>query len=62
MNKETLAEVEREARELLRRIEALRKDDQAMRFLGIVGSPKTSAVRRQSMELSRALARMRKPG
>ena len=59
MNEKTMAQVEVEARELLRRIAAVRAANPD-RF-PIVGTPETGALRRQSMELTRALARLRKP-
>jgi len=59
MNKATLEAAEMQAREFLIRVEVLKADSNAMRWLGISGGMATAAVRRQSMELTRALARMR---
>lgn len=59
-------EAEWEARRFLARLAELRdrfdKDEEFARFMGITGSPETSAVRRASMDLTRALARMRVHG
>lgn len=38
-----------------------RTDDHFRRFIGITGFRETAAVRRASMDLTRALAEMRKP-
>ena len=59
MNDDTLRVAEAAAREFLRRCKELRADESAMRWMTITGGMKTAAVRRQSMELTRALARMR---
>lgn len=61
MNKATLDAAEMQAREFLIRVEALKADAEAMRWMGICGGKATSAVRRQSMELTRALADLRRP-
>ena len=55
-----MKEVEAAAQELIDRIHTCRRDKQTMEWLTIVGSPKTAAIRRQSMELTRLLAQMRK--
>ena len=60
MNDDTLRVAEAAAREFLHRCKELRADESAMRWMTITGGMKTAAVRRQSMELTRALARMRK--
>ena len=60
MNDDTLRVAEAAAREFLRRCKELRADESSMRWMTITGGMKTAAVRRQSMELTRALARMRK--
>ena len=60
MNDDTLRVAEAAAREFLFRCKELRQDEDAMRWMTITGGMKTAAVRRQSMELTRALARMRK--
>jgi hypothetical protein len=59
MNDATMREAEAAAREFLKRCKDLRADESAMRWLTITGGMKSAAVRRQSMELTRALARMR---
>ena len=61
MNRTTLNEAEEEAREFLRRVKALKANEYAMHRLSITGSPESAAVRRLSMELTRALAKMRRP-
>ncbi len=61
MNKVTLDAAEKEAREFLRLVAALKQDDEALRWAWITGGPKTAAIRRQSMELTRALAILRRP-
>lgn len=48
-----------EAREFLHRVKALKDDQEAWHWAFITGGPQTSAIRRQSMELTRALSRMR---
>ena len=58
MNDKSVERVEDLCRDLLRRIDAMRGDDWSMKF--VTGTKYTSAVRRQSMELTRALAAMRK--
>ena len=62
MNDTALQETENEARRLLQRIKELRDaaKEPGGQYL-MMGSAQTSAVRRQSMELTRALARLRKP-
>lgn len=59
MNDATMRAAEAAAREFLRRCKELRADESVMRWLNITGGMKSAAVRRQSMELTRALARMR---
>jgi acyl-CoA synthetase (NDP forming) len=61
VNKETLDAAEKEAREFLRRVKVLRSDEYLMRERWIPGGPKSAAVRRQSMELSRMLSILRRP-
>lgn len=60
MNKETLDAAEREAREFLRRVKVLKANDYAMKWIEFMGGPETASVRRQSMELTRALSQMRR--
>lgn len=62
MNVTTLNAAEAQAKEFLRRVKELRSNEYAMHWLSITGSPESAAVRRQSMELTRALAKMRRPG
>lgn len=60
MTPKTVSAVEAECRELLRRIKALQEAKGVPHYY--YEAPKlTAAVRRQSMELTRALAEMRKP-
>jgi len=49
-----------EARIFLARIKALSADE--LKYIGTTGTANTGALRRQSMELTRALANMRKAG
>lgn len=58
MNSTTLSSVEDECHLLLGRIRKMRADEWSMKFIG--GTQYTAAVRRQSMELTRALAELRK--
>lgn len=60
MNKDTLDAAEREAKEFLRRVKVLKADEYSMRWMDFTGSPLTASVRRQSMELTRALSQMRR--
>lgn len=60
MNTQTLARAKRAAQEFLLRVVELERDAPSMASLTIVGTSRTSAVRRQSMELTRALAAMRR--
>ena len=58
MNKEQVAVTVKEARDFIKRAEAFIKDaDQS----GWTGSAVSGALRRQSMELTRALSAMRRP-
>lgn len=59
MNSTTLAAAEAAAREFLKRAKALRENAGAD---AIVGSKESGALRRVSMDLTRALAEMRRPG
>lgn len=61
MNKDTLDAAEREAKEFLRRVKVLKANDYTMKWIDFTGGAETASVRRQSMELTRALARMRRP-
>jgi hypothetical protein len=58
-------EAEREARRFLEFMAVLKvrfnNDDYFRQYMGIKGGPETAAVKRASMDLSRALARMRRP-
>jgi hypothetical protein len=63
MNKQTLLEAEAEAHRFLKRLEAVKateqyKDDYSKFNVG--GSAESAAVKRASMDLSRALTRLRK--
>lgn len=60
MNEKTLAKAEAEAREFLRRVKELRDDPNEYRWAFITGGMRTGAIRRQSMELTRALSNMRR--
>lgn len=61
MNKAALDAAEVEAKEFLRRVKELKADEYSMRWMSITGGPKSAALRRQSMELTRALANLRRP-
>jgi precorrin-3B methylase len=61
MNKETLDAAVEAARRFLSSVDDLRNDEYDMRTLTVVGSRKTGEVRRRSMDLTRALADMRRP-
>ncbi|HHT9139108.1 MAG TPA: hypothetical protein ACFYEK_17935 [Candidatus Wunengus sp. YC60] len=58
MKKEAIIKAVTAARILINREKELTADD--YRFLGICGSKRTSALRRASMELTRALADLRR--
>ena len=61
MTKDTLAAAKKAAQEFLLRVAALERDEAMVLSLGLIaGTRHTSAVRRQSMELTRALANMRR--
>ena len=63
MNNKTLIAAETEAKEFLRRVKELRADDPSMatsEYRALYGSKYSAAVKRQSMELTRALASMRR--
>ena len=57
MNIDVLPVAIREAEEFIRRAKLLK----ASRYEGIVGTSLSGSVRRQSLELTRALALLRKP-
>lgn len=58
-------EAEEWARHFLKRIDALKKryneDEDFRRYISITGSAETAAVKRTSMDLTKALAKLRKP-
>ena len=58
-------EAEEWAKHFLKRMDALKKryneDEYFRRYLGIVGGKETAAVKRTSMDLTHALAKLRKP-
>ncbi len=61
MNKETLTEVEREVKRFVERLETVKKsEDYKAEHSYFFGSPETAALKRSSMDLSRALSRLRK--
>jgi len=49
-----------EAREFIKRSNDLLTDAEASQYMEVSGNSKTASVRRQSMELTKALAAMRK--
>lgn len=66
MNRQTLGEVEREVHRFMARIaevkdELKREQEPIGRTWPITGTAATGALRRASMDLTRALAEMRKP-
>lgn len=60
MTKRTIMKAMKEAREFITRANALLTDHEASQFMEYSGNSKTGSLRRQSMELTRALAEMRK--
>lgn len=60
MREDALREAMDEAKVFLERGKAVLADKETMKYLSISGNGKTGALRRQSMELTRALARMRR--
>ena len=60
MNIETISKAEAEAREFIKRCKAVRKSAKEDNYC-FFGCQETGALRRQSMELTRALADLRKP-
>lgn len=65
MKRYTIADAKEAAERFIAAVEALeareQADDQFRRFLGMTGFRETAAVRRASMDLTRALTDMRKP-
>jgi len=60
MNHTKLNIAQSAASEFLARVKEVRGDEDSMQFNG--GTKKTAALRRSSMELTRALAQLRRPG
>lgn len=60
MTIENIKRAQVEARKFLERVEDVRKMEERGDFLEWKGSKQTSALRRTSMDLTRALAEMRK--
>ena len=60
MKKRTIREARKEAIEFVARAEDLLKHDETPDDMWLIGTKRTSALRRASMELTRALAAMRK--
>lgn len=61
MTKRTIMKAMKEAREFISRGNDLLTDHEASRLMEYSGNSKTGSLRRQSMELTRALSDMRKP-
>lgn len=61
MNRKTVAAAVKEAREFIRRAEAWEKEGVSSVGEYVYASRKGGDLRRQSMELTRALTEMRKP-
>lgn len=63
MNKAKIEACERLCRNFLERAKAVKADEQTMRFMHVgYGSRESGALRRTSLELTRALAELRRPG
>jgi len=63
MNKAKIEQCERLCREFLERAKAVKADEQTMRLLNVgYGSRESGALRRTSLELTRALADLRRSG
>ena len=64
MNKAKIEACEKLCREFLERAKAVKADEQTMRYIhvGCFGTRETGALRRTSMELTRALAELRRAG
>jgi ABC-type arginine transport system ATPase subunit len=63
MNKQTLLEAEAEAKRFLERLQAVKATDRyksEFSKFDVGGSKESAAVKRASMDLSRALAKLRK--
>ena len=60
MNIETISKAEAEAKEFIKRCKAVREREQEYAYC-FFGCQETGALRRQSMDLTRALADLRKP-
>lgn len=65
IDENTVRTAKAEAKRFLERVKALeersRKDATAINYLGFCGCSETGAVRRASMDLTRALADLRRP-
>jgi hypothetical protein len=63
LNEKTFKDAVKEAEDFLAAAKTLRAAlDSGSRYMPWFGSPETAAVKRQSMELTRALANMRRAG
>lgn len=64
MNKSTITEVEAELRRFLSKLEALKATDkfkaESSKYTGVGGCPESAALRRSSLDLTKALAKLRK--
>ncbi len=60
MNIKTILEAEAEAKEFIKRCKAVKEVAQSSVYC-FFGCPETGALRRQSLELTRSLAKLRKP-
>jgi len=61
MNRDTLKAATAAARAFLAAAKAVESDEASMRYLGISGTKLTGKLRRASMDLTRALADLRRP-
>lgn len=65
MRQEKIIAAKKEAERFLERVEALierhAKDEQFRKYFEICGHKETAALKRSSMDLTRALSEMRKP-
>ena len=59
MTKKTIKVAVDETKEFIRRATVVLSDKETVKFLGITGNKSTGSLRRQSLELTRALSRMR---
>jgi hypothetical protein len=59
MTEKTIKVAVEEAKEFIKRATIVLGDEETVKYLGITGNKTTGALKRQSLELTRALSRMR---